>query len=282
MYSENDLISLSALQHLLFCERQCALIHVEQLWSENRLTAEGRVMHDKVHELCSETRGELRIARGLRLCSYRLGLVGQADVVEFHRIQTSDLRPGTSDLRPEILHQEAEVKESAPNPFEDIFQAADTGSEPEPPALSHSNTPQLHNSIPSSTIHLPSLSGLWRPFPVEYKRGRPKINSCDEVQLCAQAICLEEMLGVSIESGALFYGKNRRRHEIVFTELLRSKTQQAAQRVHELIGNGTTPSANYEKKCDHCSLYELCQPKQVAKGSHSANRYLNTLLQTED
>jgi len=287
LYSEDDLIPLSALQHLLFCERQCALIHVEQLWNENRLTAEGRIMHEKVHELGSETRGNLRTARGLRLCSFRLGLSGQADVVEFHRIQTTDHRLQTSDHRLQTTGPGTAAKENVPNPFADIFKTVDTDSERENSTSSIQHPASNISTSPSDISHqpstiLPTLSGLWRPFPVEYKRGRPKKNSCDEVQLCAQAMCLEEMLNVTIESGALFYGKKRRRHQVRFSETLRAQTQQAAQRVHELIGSRTTPPANYEKKCDRCSLYELCQPKQVANGSHSANRYLNSLLRTED
>ncbi|MBN2301396.1 MAG: Dna2/Cas4 domain-containing protein, partial [Lentisphaerae bacterium] len=84
-YEEDDLLPISALQHFVFCERQCALIHVEQVWDENRLTVEGRILHDHVHEAENETRGDVRVARGLRLRSLRLGLVGVADVVEFHR-----------------------------------------------------------------------------------------------------------------------------------------------------------------------------------------------------
>ena len=84
MYPEDDLLPLSALQHLAFCERQCALIHLEQQWAENRLTAEGRQLHERVHEQESESRGDVRIVRALRIRSLRLGLTGVADVVEFY------------------------------------------------------------------------------------------------------------------------------------------------------------------------------------------------------
>lgn len=83
-YAEDDLLPLSGLQHLLFCERQCALIHVEGLWAENRLTVEGRHLHERADAGGHETRGALRVARGLALRSLRLGLAGRADVVEFH------------------------------------------------------------------------------------------------------------------------------------------------------------------------------------------------------
>lgn len=136
MFSEDDLLMLSALQHLSFCPRQCALIHIEQIWAENVFTAEGRVMHERAHdEDRRETRAGVRVERGMPLRSLKLGLIGKADVVEFHS----------------------------------------------------------------------GLGGKgWTPFPVEYKRGKPKVDDCDKVQLCAQALCLEEMLGVAVPAGALF------------------------------------------------------------------------------
>ena len=196
-YTEDDLIQLSALQHLVFCERQCALIHIEQLWSENVLTAEGRIMHDKVDTANREVRGKVRIDYGVPLRSLRLGLIGKADVVEFHK----------------------------------------QGEE-------------------------------WIPFPVEYKRGKPKMDDCDKVQLCAQAICLEEMLNIEIREGALFYGQTRRREDVVFDKALRTATEEAARRVHELIESGITPKAEYSKKCKKCSLVELCLPKANKKASN--------------
>lgn len=206
MYSEDDLLPLSALQHLFFCERQCALIHVEQLWTENLFTAEGRIMHDKVHEENRATRGNVRVEYGVPLRSLRLGLVGKADAVEFRRAGGS-----------------------------------------------------------------PSVE--WRPFPVEYKRGKPKGNDCDKVQLCAQALCLEEMMHISVPCGTLFYGKTRRRQDVTFDERLRSKTEAAAERLHTLIESGRTPMPVWEPKCKHCSLRHLCMPEVVAKG-RSVDRYL--------
>ncbi len=200
MYAEADLLPLSALQHLMFCERQCALIHIEHIWTENRLTAEGRIMHDRAHDGESESRGGVRIARGLRIRSLRLGLIGQADVVEF--------------------------PENAP------------------------------------------------PFPVEYKRGKPKANRCDEVQLCAQAMCLEEMLELDIPGGALFYGQPKRRTDVLFSEDLRLLTVRTAARLHELVSRGITPPAIYEKKCDSCSLIEQCQPKL----RKTISNYLNSMI----
>lgn len=212
MYSEDDLVPISGLQHLAFCERQWALIHLEQQWEENRLTAEGRQLHERADEGEEETREGIRICRGLHLRSLRLGLTGRADVVEFH-----------------------------PNP----------GGSTKP-----------------------------RPFPVEYKRGRPKPDHRDDVQLCAQALCLEEMLKVEIESGALFYGTPRRRTNVVFDADLRAETERLAARLHELYVARVTPKARYEKKCDRCSLYSICLPKTTgAVSSKSASQYVKRAIE---
>ena len=108
---------------------------------------------------------------------------------------------------------------------------------------------------------VPGLDGRDRPFPVEYKRGKPKVDVCDEVQLCAQALCLEEMLGTSIANGALFYGRPRRRKEVELTEVLRQQTRETAGKLHELLRSGQTPKAAYAKKCESCSLLERCLPR---------------------
>jgi len=208
-YIEDDLLPLSGLQHLLFCERQCALIHVEQAWAENLLTAEGRILHEKVHAADRESRGDVRIVYGMPLRSLRLGLIAKADVVEFHR-------------KPESFEK---------------------GSE------------------------------KWLPFPVEYKRGKPKKDNSDKVQLCAQALCLEEMLDVENHEGAIFYGKTRRRQDVAFDAELRRETEDTAKRFHELVGSSRTPKPVYGKKCDSCSMYNLCLPKTVGK-VRSINKYL--------
>jgi CRISPR-associated exonuclease Cas4 len=219
MYSEDELLPISGLQHLHFCERQWGLIHLEQQWEENRLTAEGRLLHERVHEAGAESRVDVLVARGLHLHSFRLGLTGQADVVEFHR-----------------------VEEGA-----------------------------------AKAISLAGRQGWWQPFPIEYKRGKPKADSCDEVQLCAQAICLEETLGASIPEGALFYGQNRRRTDVRFDDELRARTEGLARRMHELYAAGVTPSASYAKKCDRCSLYDRCLPRTISKRRTVAQYLANAL-----
>ena len=191
--TEDEPIPLSALQHYLFCPRQCALIHVERLWAENALTAEGRVAHEAVHAPKAERRKGVKVVTAMPLRSRALGVVGIADVVELHQQKSGFL-----------------------------------------------------------------------PFPVEHKRGRPKAHRADEVQLCAQGLCLEEMFAVPVPAGALFYGQSRRRQEVTFDAELRALTAEVAQRVRELLALGRTPPAVYEpKRCDACSLIELCRPKAL-------------------
>ncbi|GAB4345225.1 MAG: CRISPR-associated protein Cas4 [Candidatus Abyssubacteria bacterium] len=224
---DTEWVMISALEHYAYCPRQCALIHIEQIWNENLFTAEGRIMHDKADlEGTTEARGDVRIARGLRLHSRRLGLTGKADVVEFHRVR-----------------DEAASSDGAP-----------------PPAVA-----------------LPGVAGLWTPFPVEYKRGHLRHEEGFEIQLCAQALCLEEMMNVRVPAGALFYGKTARRLDIAFDSALREKTETAVARLHALFREGRTPTATYEKKCDKCSLLSLCMPK--ATGSRkNIRRYLENVV----
>jgi len=190
----DDPIPLSALQHHLYCPRQCALIHIERIWSENRFTAEGRLLHDKADQPAVEKRKGIRTVTAMPLANEALGIAGVADVVEFH--------------------------------------AAAQGEQ---------------------------------PYPVEYKRGKPKAHRADEVQLCAQALCLEVMFGKPCAEGALYYGKTRRRQTVVFDEALRTLTLQVIAETRALIESGKTPSAEYNaKRCDACSLIDDCQPKLLA------------------
>lgn len=200
MYSEEDYLMLSGIQHFAFCRRQWAIIHIEQQWAENYRTTAGELMHKKAHDEGSfEKRGDLLTVRGLRVFSHELGLSGQCDVVEFHQSKNG--------------------------------------------------------------VELFGYDGKWNPVPVEYKRGEPKENNADELQLCAQAICLEEMFQTDIVDGYLYYGENRRRSHIEFTDSLRKKVKQMAEEMHDLSGKGYTPKVKPTKQCKACSLEELCVPK---------------------
>lgn len=213
MYAEDDLLPISALQHVVFCDRQAALIHVERLWSENVHTVEGIHAHQQAHEAGGESRGDIRIVRALALRSLRVGLAGVSDVVEFHRDESGALLPG----RP----------------------------------------------------------GRWRPFPIEYKKGKQKRYGADEVQLCAQAMCLEEMFDTTVPNGALFYGKTRRRKAVVFDEPLRATTLRAAARFREIVEQRLTPAARWGAKCRECSLIDDCRPRAAEK---SARKYLAAMI----
>ncbi|WP_353217827.1 CRISPR-associated protein Cas4 [Sandarakinorhabdus sp.] len=196
--AEDALIPLSALQHYLFCPRQCALIHVEQLWAENGATVDGRILHEKVDGGRPDRRPGVQTLRGVALRSLALGVAGKADVVEL------------------------------------------TGTPP-------------------------------RPFPVEYKRGRPKPHRADEVQLCAQAICLEEAFGTQVPAGALFYGATRRRMDVIFDAELRALTVNMAEKTRTMIAAGHTPAPVYRASaCDQCSMIDLCEPKRLESPPHIA------------
>jgi CRISPR-associated exonuclease Cas4 len=220
MYNEDDLLPVSALSDIVFCERRVALHFIERIWEDNLFTAEGTILHERVDEGSNtEARGNIRIAYGIRLRSLILGLIGKADVVEFHKTETDGIK-------------------------------------------------------------LDGVSGFWMPFPVEYKRGHLRHEHSFDVQLCAYALCLEEMLGGNIPAGAIFYGKTRRRMDVVFDDRLRAETEDAANKVHWLIESGITPKPEYSKKCKKCSLYELCMPKACSKAK-SASNYLMTAIGEE-
>ncbi|MBI9080884.1 MAG: CRISPR-associated protein Cas4 [Pseudodesulfovibrio sp.] len=184
-------LPLSALQHYMYCPRQCALIHVEKVWIENRFTTEGRLLHLRADSGASGRRGGIAEDRTVPIRSQRLGLYGITDVVE--------MRPGPD--------------------------------------------------------------GQKIPYPVEYKRGSPKIEDWDRAQLCAQAICLEEMLGVTIRHGAIFYGKPRRRERVTLDNELRDAVERNCNAMHVMIESGTIPVANFGTRCRGCSLKEACMPK---------------------
>lgn len=191
---EDALVPVSALQHYLFCPRQCALIHVERIWAEDGATAEGRLLHERVDDGKPDRRRGIRTVRALTIRSLTLGVTGKADAVEFH-----------------------------------------------------------------------GEGSAARPYPIEYKRGRPKAHRADEVQLCAQAICLEEMFGQAVPEGALFYGETRRRTIVLFDEDLRRLTAQAAAAVRVMIAGSRTPSPVHMAACKHCSLNEACRPARLQR-----------------
>ena len=116
-------------------------------------------------------------------------------------------------------------------------------------------------------VPLQGEKGLWLPYPVEYKRGAPKAHQADELQLCAQAMCLEEMLCCSISEGSLFYGETRRRTRVALNEPLRQQVNTCVEEMHQLYARGYTPRTKPTKACNACSLKELCLPGMLRKGT---------------
>lgn len=212
-------LMISALQHFVFCRRQWALIHIEQLWQDNVRTVEGNLMHQRAHdEKQIEKRGDLIIMRALRVHSKELNVSGICDVVEFRR-----------------------------HP----------------------------NGIPLS-----GYEGLWQPYPVEYKHGKPKSHDADELQLCAQAMCLEEMLLCSVPEGSLYYGEPHRRTRILFTSEMREQVKSLLAEMHQYTQRGYTPRPKPQKGCNACSLKDLCLPK--LHKTPSVTRYIGQHITEDD
>jgi CRISPR-associated exonuclease Cas4 len=182
------------LEHYAYCPRQCALIHVEQVWDENLYTMRGRDVHERVDEISGHELAGIRYERALPIWSARLGLTGKADLVEFH---------------------------------------GDT------------------------------------PYPVEYKSGRHRKGNPEATQLCAQALCLEEMFGVPVDKGAIFWHGSRERCEIVFSDTMRQKVEEVAAAVSEMLEKRIVPPPVNDKRCEGCSLQESCLPSVVADKTRS-------------
>ncbi len=199
-----DLIPVSALNQYAYCPRRCALIHVERTFEENIYTMRGRELHERTDDLgASDYEGSARIERALPLWSTRLGLIGKADVVEFH-----------GDI----------------------------------------------------------------PYPVEYKSGPRKQHENDDLQLCAQAMCLEEMTGRAVPRGAIFHHKSRRRREVIFTSHLRQHVEETVKAVRALLADTRLPPPVHDRRCDKCSLKESCMP-QVTEERSRENRLLAGLFE---
>jgi len=185
-FVELDPIPLSALQHYVFCARQCALIHIEQAWEDNLYTLRGDRAHEQVDIPQGMVRDGVRVEYALPLWSDQLGIVGRADVVEF----------GTDDV----------------------------------------------------------------PYPVEHKVGQRRAQHADDIQLCGQVFCLEEMFATSIPEGAVYYARSRRRRVVPITPALRAETEQVIEEVRTLLQQGRLPPPVADERCRYCSLIDTCLP----------------------
>jgi CRISPR-associated exonuclease Cas4 len=210
-YPEDELLALSGIQHFSFCERQWALIHVENQWAENLRTVEGKHLHERVDDpYFTEIRKDVKVIRAVPLVSWKLGLYGVADAIEYQ--------------------------------------------------------------------YLPNQSSLPVIRIIEYKRGKPKPDERDEVQLCAQAMCLEEMQCIELDYGFMFYGETRHRHKVEFSEKLRERVNLLAGKMHDFLAKGITPMPTKNKKCKNCSLVDLCVPS-LGKKKGKAAVYLKSLVE---
>lgn len=207
MSEDDHILMLSALQHFAFCPRQFALIHNEQVWSDNWFTAQGNLLHERVDSGEMEQRGTVRSERSVMLESQKYHLRGKMDLLEIHQGQ-----------------------------------------------------PAVY-------------------FPVEYKRGKPKVEDWDRIQLCAQALCLEEMRDIEVLQGAIWYWEVRQRKQVDFDAGLRKKTIETIKAAFTLKQSGNTPKPIVDKKrCQACSLYDLCEPKAFRKDKSTA--YIDELFRS--
>lgn len=186
---DDQLVPISALEHWSYCARQCALIHLEQTYDENIFTLRGNRAHEHAHEESVGTEDGVRVARGIPLWSDRVGLIGKADVVEWH---------------------------------------GET------------------------------------PYPVEYKVGKKRTWGHEVLQLCAQAVCLEEMLDVRVPAGAIYYVGSRRRREVIFTAEDRDAVAQATRDIRAMLAEQRLPEAVDDARCPNCSLVDACTPRIAA------------------
>ena len=215
-YKEDEYLMLSGIQHFCFCRRQWALIHIEQMWQENLLTTEGRIIHERVHDpSLDEKRGNLLIIRGMNVHSSELGVSGQCDVVEFYKDDNSGV----------ALH---------------------------------------------------GRKGLWTPVPVEYKRGKSKVSDADRLQLCCQAMCLEEMLLCRINNGFLFYNEIKKREEVALSEEMRAAVKAMLAEMHQYMEKGYSPKAHRTGACKSCSLQNDCLP--TLEKHSSVRKYIESIL----
>ena len=210
MYSEDDFLMLSGIQHFAFCKRQWALIHIEMQWEENERTVQGKYVHKKVDNPIREVRKDVQVIRSMHVSSQQLGLTGRCDVVEV------------------LSNAEGKIR----------------------------------------AVH-----------PVEYKSGRPKDGCCDEVQLCAQTMAIEEMMGVDIHFGSIYYNETRRRLTVQIGKDLRDKTIKLSEEMHSTFKHNVTPRPRYGAWCKHCSLEAICMPS-VTSADKSVEEY--TLKQMRD
>lgn len=213
--NRDNYLLISGIQHFIFCRRQWALIHIEQMWEENYFTIDGQIKHNKVDNSgISDLKNGIKTIRSMPIASHKLKIQGKCDVVE---------------LKPD-----------------------------------------------ENGFYFSKYDKKYKVYPVEYKRGKAKVDDSDIMQLLAQAMCLEEMLGLKIEKGACFYFETRRRQEVIFTDELRGKLISIIEEMNNYYNRKYTPRVRKSKKCKSCSLRNLCLPE--LDGTMSVSKYIEKRL----
>jgi CRISPR-associated exonuclease Cas4 len=234
-----ELIPLSAVNHYLYCPRRAALIHVEGIFEENEHTIRGDIAHEHADLPGYEVAKGVTLLRALPVWSERLRLSGKCDIVEGHPVAAAVTRLTSPVSQPSTLNSQTL-----------------TSAKSEPP-------------------HVGCYKAL---IPVEYKKGKRRQFDNDDAQLCAQALCLEEMFGIAVDSGAVFHAASKRRREVEFTAELRQLTENAIAELHRLIEQANVPPAVFKPACEECSLFGICLPK-VTGGGNRAGRLASQLFQ---
>lgn len=197
----DEVVALSALQHWIYCPRQCGLIHLEQAFEENIHTARGQAVHHLVDTPGYEIKSGVRVERALPVWSDRYNLIGKADLVEFH---------------------------------------------------------------PDGMV-----------YPVEFKHGAKRQKLHDDIQLAAQAMCLEEMLGRPVPTGAIFHASSHRRREVLITPALRQLVIETADAIRSMLSSGKLPPPVNDARCDQCSLKDICQPETLSERARQHRQRLS-------
>jgi len=256
--SELEPVLISALNEYVFCPRRCALKFIEGHWGDNEHTSLGTLLHDHADQPGYETDAGVTMLRALPLFSLRYGLVGKADIVEV-REGNFELRIADFEMTQGPDTRESQIVNGGANRGTENLGLgiSDCGSkEPSKSEVSSPPNPAksaIRNS--QSEIHRKQYA------PVEYKKGRRRKFENDDVQLCAQAFCLEEMFSTTVPEGFIYHAASKRRRKVIFDEGLRAETEQAIEAVRTLLAKGEVPPAVLLPRCDGCSLRSVCLPE---------------------
>jgi CRISPR/Cas system-associated exonuclease Cas4 (RecB family) len=274
---ERETLPLSLLNDLLYCPRRAALKAVEGVRSENKHTVLGDIVHEHADLPGYEVAKGVTLLRALPVWSERLGLSGKCDVVEVHPHLTSG-HPlhEPEDIQHSTFNAQHPMK-AGPSPHPDPLPSHQNGSG-EGTASGRHPYSEARRASAGSGVQCANSSGnslasdgrgIGALVPVEYKKGKRRAFENDDAQLCAQALCLEEMLGRQIERGAVFHAASKRRREVEFTPELRALVERSLGELRGLLDSQRVPPAIFKPACEECSLFEICLPKAAGEDSRA-------------